>query len=116
MEDYNEFKPICSSSARFYVGISKIYNFTTMNFVQLFLKAADSDNVSRKICIGNHLKCNICDNCSRFVFFLLFHKNKIKGTIHKSLTQSKMISFSPYLACVFKKKVVNIIFFVAATF
>lgn len=46
MEDYNEFKPICSSSARFYVGISKIYNFTTMNFVQLFLKAADSDNVS----------------------------------------------------------------------
>lgn len=37
-------------------------------------------------------------------FFFVFHKNKIKGTIHKSLTQSKMISFSPYLACVFKKK------------
>ena len=46
LEEYNEFKSICTNSARFYVGISKIYNFTTTNFVQLFLKAANTDNVS----------------------------------------------------------------------
>lgn len=41
LEDYNQFKEICSQSATFYVGISKIYEINAKSFTNIFLEVLD---------------------------------------------------------------------------
>lgn len=41
LENYNQFKEICSQSASFYVGISKIYEINSKSFTNIFLEVLD---------------------------------------------------------------------------
>ena len=41
LENYNQFKEICSTSAIFYVGISKIYEINSKSFTSIFLEVLD---------------------------------------------------------------------------
>ena len=41
LEAFNQFKDICSSSATFYVGISKIYEINAKSFTNIFLEVLD---------------------------------------------------------------------------
>lgn len=41
LENYNQFKEICSQSASFYVGISKIYEINAKSFTNIFLEVLD---------------------------------------------------------------------------
>lgn len=41
LEDYDQFKEICSQSATFYVGISKIYEINAKSFTNIFLEVLD---------------------------------------------------------------------------
>lgn len=41
LENYNQFKDICSQSAKFYVGISKIYEINAKSFTNIFLEVLD---------------------------------------------------------------------------
>lgn len=41
LENYNQFKEICSHSASFYVGISKIYEINAKSFTTIFLEVLD---------------------------------------------------------------------------
>lgn len=41
LDDYNQFKEICSQSASFYVGISRIYEINAKSFSNIFLEVLD---------------------------------------------------------------------------